>query len=102
MTRKLVLTGVPLLALLFVAPANVGAQNRPCADDARKFCPDVTPGKGGVLNCLKPHRDELSDACKQQLQQVEKRQQSMSEHREKARTARAHAHWAPVAPAPTP
>jgi hypothetical protein len=36
-----------------------------CATDAQKFCSSVPSGGGRILACLKEHRDEVSDACKQ-------------------------------------
>jgi Cysteine rich repeat len=41
-----------------------------CADDAQKFCSNVQPGGGRVLACLKEHKDELSDRCKQAAAQA--------------------------------
>jgi Cysteine rich repeat len=37
----------------------------PCGQDAQKFCAGVQPGGGRIVNCLKQHKDSLSDACKQ-------------------------------------
>lgn len=34
-----------------------------CKADVEKFCKDVEPGKGGVVQCLKKHEGELSEAC---------------------------------------
>lgn len=42
-------------------------KNRPCAGDAAKFCSDVAPGGGRIINCLKQHESELSSACLQRL-----------------------------------
>src|SRR6266404_1314544 len=36
-----------------------------CAPDAQKFCAGVQPGGGRIVACLKEHKDELSDQCKQ-------------------------------------
>src|SRR5262249_4252374 len=36
------------------------------APDVQKFCPDVKPGHGRVMVCLKQHQNELSDACRAQ------------------------------------
>jgi hypothetical protein len=41
-----------------------------CADDAQKFCANVAPGGGRILQCLKDHKDSLSDKCRQAAQQV--------------------------------
>jgi len=41
-----------------------------CTDDAQKFCANVEPGGGRILQCLKDHKDSLSDKCKQAAQQA--------------------------------
>jgi hypothetical protein len=45
--------------------ANLAAMREACADDAQKLCAGVQPGGGRVLACLKEHKDQLSDRCKQ-------------------------------------
>lgn len=44
------------------------AQARPCREDVKKFCGDVKPGGGAVMECLKAHEKELSSECKAQAQ----------------------------------
>jgi len=61
-TRNLLVAGVAAL-LGAAAPA---AQS-PCADDMRRFCEGKTPLE--VLSCLQTHQPELSDACKQRVEQ---------------------------------
>ena len=34
-----------------------------CQADIRRFCPDVKPGGGQMLQCLQHHAQELSDGC---------------------------------------
>lgn len=45
--------------------------NRPdmtaCAGDKEKFCADVKPGKGRIIECMKAHKNELSGACRDTL-----------------------------------
>ncbi len=41
-----------------------------CTDDTQKFCANVAPGGGRILQCLKDHRDSLSDKCRQAAQQA--------------------------------
>ena len=36
-----------------------------CETDIQKLCPGVQPGGGRILACLKQHRDQVTDACKQ-------------------------------------
>lgn len=34
-----------------------------CEQDADKLCLDVNPGKGQIVQCLKKHKDKVSQAC---------------------------------------
>ncbi|MBN1531852.1 MAG: hypothetical protein JXA20_04255 [Spirochaetes bacterium] len=38
-----------------------------CREDHRKYCKGVRPGQGRIINCLKSHEGELSEACRAQL-----------------------------------
>jgi hypothetical protein len=38
-----------------------------CAADIQKLCADVQPGGGRIIACLRQHRDEVSDGCKQAM-----------------------------------
>ncbi len=38
-----------------------------CASDVQKLCAGVPAGGGRVLTCLKQHKDEVSDGCKQAI-----------------------------------
>jgi hypothetical protein len=38
-----------------------------CATDVQKLCPGVQPGGGRIVACLKEHKDEVSDPCKQAI-----------------------------------
>jgi hypothetical protein len=38
-----------------------------CTGDMEKFCKDVQPGEGRILNCLRGHAQELSPACSQMV-----------------------------------
>jgi len=60
----------PVLALLGAGLAlafHVAAAQQPCAEDAKKFCSDVRPGGGRVVQCLNKHDAELAPACREQL-----------------------------------
>jgi hypothetical protein len=43
------------------------AQEHPCMADAARLCPDVEPGGGAQMQCLKAHKEELSPACKKNV-----------------------------------
>lgn len=45
------------------APAFIEA----CRDDVRKFCNDVKPGEGRIIQCLKSHENEVSSQCRASL-----------------------------------
>jgi hypothetical protein len=36
-----------------------------CETDIQKLCPSVQPGGGRILACLKQHKDQVTDVCKQ-------------------------------------
>jgi hypothetical protein len=46
------------------------AQEKPCMADAARLCPDVEPGGGAQMACLKQHKEELSPACKKKVMQA--------------------------------
>ncbi len=69
-----------IIAALLAAPVMASAAgpgrgpgNGPCAEDAAKFCKEVQPGGGRILNCMKEHENDLSPACKQHIAQVKER-----------------------------
>ena len=35
-----------------------------CKEDVKKFCKDVKPGDGRIVECLKKNRESLSESCK--------------------------------------
>jgi hypothetical protein len=43
-----------------------------CATDIQNFCPGVQPGGGRILACLKQHKDQVSDSCKQAVMKATK------------------------------
>jgi hypothetical protein len=48
--------------------AAVAALRAACADDAQRLCAGVAPGGGRILACLKEHKSELADRCRQAAQ----------------------------------
>src|SRR6266849_2014838 len=61
--------GVTMLAFYSLMPVAF-AQEGPCAADVKKFCKDVQPGGGRIIQCMKQHDAELSQACKDHGQVV--------------------------------
>jgi len=65
---------LPLLALAGAALAaggNNSTNPHPCREDRARFCHDVDPGGGAVARCLWKHRDEISPACRKELEDRE-------------------------------
>ena len=42
-----------------------------CRDDLTKFCSDIKPGEGRVLQCLDKNSSKVSSRCKQALKEAE-------------------------------
>jgi len=43
------------------------AKHKACEPDMQKFCKDIKPGDGRMVQCLGQHRAELSPACAKDL-----------------------------------
>jgi hypothetical protein len=70
-------------AVAFVVSASpCAAQQRPCMDDLKKFCPDAKPGTPDALKCLQSHEGQLSDACKTRMERGKARMEKGSKTRE--------------------
>ncbi len=52
------------------------AQDKACADDAKRLCADVKPGRGTLQQCLKAHEADLSAACKDRIQAAQTKAKS--------------------------
>jgi hypothetical protein len=60
------------LWLLTGIPATTGqAGEVPCTEEIRKFCADVQPGGGRIVQCLRANEHQLSMACMQRVKEVE-------------------------------
>jgi hypothetical protein len=46
------------------ALAQTAAEREACQADFEKFCPNVRPGGGRVVECLSQHLDQLTAQCK--------------------------------------
>jgi hypothetical protein len=47
------------------SPQAVAEARAACETDIQKLCPTVQPGGGRILTCLKQHKDQVTDVCKQ-------------------------------------
>jgi D-serine deaminase-like pyridoxal phosphate-dependent protein len=45
-----------------------------CQADVQKLCATVQPGGGRIVACLKEHKEEVSDACKQAIGKAKQNQ----------------------------
>ena len=70
--RSLIIAAVT--GMLLWAAADVFAQGSgSCTEDAAKFCKDVQPGEGGIVQCLRDHDRELSALCRDKVKVVMQR-----------------------------
>jgi Cysteine rich repeat len=54
----------PCKAEIAEMKARMEAEKAACKPDVDKFCAGVAEGGGRIMQCLKQHESELSDACK--------------------------------------
>lgn len=64
--KMAMLAGVFCLSMVSGVSAESNA--KPCAEDVANFCKGVQPGQGRLAQCLKEHSNELSPACKENIQ----------------------------------
>lgn len=68
----------PVKDRMTIAPGNTSNEDAPdkpnqqsavsaCGADARKFCRDVKPGSGAIMECLLDHQQDISEDCYQFL-----------------------------------
>ena len=60
------------LSVLVRAESSGHQKNGPCQPDIKKFCADVKPGGGRIIECLKAHEPELSPACQERRATIQK------------------------------
>ena len=53
--------------------AYAAEQELPCAEEIAKYCKEVKPGGGRILDCLDEHQKDLSVSCKKKLQESKER-----------------------------
>jgi len=54
-----------------VIPSDGQVQEMPCTEEIRMYCPDVQPGGGRILQCLKDNESKLSPACAQRMNNLQ-------------------------------
>jgi hypothetical protein len=88
MRSKLSIAAIVLGASLGGATPSVAfAQEKPCMADAARLCPDVEPGGGAQIACLKEHKEELSPACKKKVMQAKIKQEEQKQLHEQQQGA---------------
>ncbi|MBI3557427.1 MAG: hypothetical protein HY074_14275 [Deltaproteobacteria bacterium] len=55
-----------------------------CSSDIQKYCADVQPGGGKMVDCLNQHENDLTAACKTLKKEAHDRYQAIHERFEKA------------------
>jgi hypothetical protein len=50
---------------LAIGQQTLAALQAACADDAQRLCAGMQPGGGRIVACLKEHKDQLSNQCRQ-------------------------------------
>ncbi len=71
--RALLLLSCVLLAASYARADDTAAMavlRAGCTADVQRLCPNVQPGGGAIIACLRAHKDALSDRCKQAAQKV--------------------------------
>lgn len=59
-----ILSAVSMLVLMAVTASPTPAeQNRPCAEDMKKYCSSVSPGGGRLLQCYEQQKKNMSAEC---------------------------------------
>jgi len=62
-----------LLCAGVVGRAYAAGEEMPCAEEIAKYCKEMKPGGGRILNCLDEHQKELSDSCRRKLEESRKK-----------------------------
>jgi hypothetical protein len=79
MLRRITLGTIVCMASGFsVQAADMLAVQEACKIDVEAYCADVERGEGRVLNCLKEHRDRVSDACKSAVRSMHEQRQNVA------------------------
>ncbi len=70
-------------ALVGSAPRGAAAEDRQAAraarvEDAKSLCPDVTPGGGHLMPCIRSHEDTVSKPCHDALDKLREDRENAS------------------------
>ena len=69
--RLLLMMAVVFAGVMVSLPA-YAQYSGPCSDTVERYCKDVTPGGGRIIQCLKANKEDLSIACKDWIEDQQK------------------------------
>jgi hypothetical protein len=79
MLRRITLGMIVGMASGFAAQAaDMTAVQQACKMDVETYCATVERGEGRILNCLKEHRDNVSEGCKTAVRGMQEQRQSVA------------------------
>jgi hypothetical protein len=70
---QIVTLGLVLLCLTAGDRTYAAEEELPCAEEIAQYCKEVKPGGGRILACLNEHQKELSDSCRDKVEEAKKR-----------------------------
>ncbi len=71
--HRTILAGLLTLGITACFAASSLANDRPCAADVQAYCAGVPKGHGAIRKCLREHKAQLSQACKDSLKHKAKK-----------------------------
>ena len=80
MTRALIVAATLISASAVLANVAITAASEEerkavraaCTDDAKKLCAGVRPGQGRLISCMQANLKDLSPACRERFEQMQK------------------------------
>ena len=70
--KRIVVLMLVIFSLSIMVAADSYPADNPCSKEIDKFCKDIQPGDGRILNCLTLSEKDLAPRCKKTLAQIEK------------------------------
>ena len=55
-------------------PQPVGPLAQACHTDVQTHCPNIQPGEGKIMQCMKKYRSQISDGCKAAMKDAQAKQ----------------------------
>jgi hypothetical protein len=70
-TETLVIIACMLSATLCFTIHAYAEESLLCAEEIEKFCKDIKPGGGRIMECLKAHESELCGSCREKIGELQ-------------------------------